>query len=1310
MIAAAARQRSVLNENWRAIGRWLRICYKWRADTIIPSSVHAADAGCIDVCVCLKNALVIDLVLSARPRGRGTFQMVRANGELSLPGKVAENYRRWRRQCELYTARPIRSACKHTISAAKKVALLLIAIRKKPSKFKTLDEGLKPDPDKLRAVVDMKVPANERELHILLGMITYVSEAQVALLSLHLAESRLKHAHDLTQVFMSEPGKRNLFVATTRDLPKVRENFDVDFIIVQLLADKLPDLDVAEHAGHMVEFEEKYFFIMEIVDALADEYKCQVQGTVRTKTHSSRIALPNITLPNFDGDPRQWPNFSDLFATLVLHNSDVPPIAWKLLVDRYKNKRLLTNAHVEAVLQAPSASFKGPSLHRLLSVITGNVSALKALDVPVDKWDLVLLLLICKCLGAQLQTQWELTLGRELPTLTEFISFLDKHCHGQETVNAAATKTFGAHSAMPKPTPAVPLWRQPRNQSSNQSSKCWSTTLSAVTPLLSTPSSVVLLSTVQVHILDAAGTTFVARALLDTANQASFIYEHCSQRLGLARKKMHLPIQGLSNAAVNVAKSFVSIVVTPCGSPDMQFSLDVFVLPHITSMLPSVQSSSEVCCSVAHLKLSDPDFDVPRPVDLLIGADIVPRFLTEGKINGSPMALDSIFGDTFLGKVEAGPPAVPSTSFYISLLTLSPLEDVVRWFLETEEFPPVKHKSVEEIRCEDLFVDTHRRYNTGWYVVCLPFHSSMPELGASRQAVNRLLRLERHFKGDPLLKQLYSDFRDSTLQIGIWTRDLMEEYRLKIVMYGVSSAPYLALRIFQQLAEDEKERFLLASNVLKSDVYVDDVVTALILSHHTFSRWQVKSCSSEGSVHPIVGALWGFIVSSPITSRGRVVHPCHHLVIYQCLDILADCSFLGEFVPSPTENFCRQQVGVIQKRYCFCAEGSSLSPSIRKLVPFEDETGLLRVGSKLQHSDIPFDHKHPVLLPKTHMLTDLVIGHYHERNQHPGIRTLQGILREIFWILSDNYAITLRLHYCVRCWRAKPPSCTSLMDNLPTMRVQQVKSFAKVGVDYAGPILISASKTRKSSVLKVYLCIFVCCATKTVHVEVSSDLSTDVFLAAYKRFVSRRGRSSEIYSDCGTNFVEAVLNSRPLCPVSSDPNDFVALAPGHFLTLEPLVAEPEPNHESVSLNRLQHWQLIETTEYLLCSGVLHVSKSFVQDEMVLLESLQCALLMNYSGVQLLNCALYLNSAKFIEILDISRWARVTTETLHVMHVGAMRRWSGVLLSSVLVCLETRASTLKEGRTIESVCRPVVIHLQCSSTRSLSFCVCRHASP
>lgn len=50
---------------------------------------------------------------------------------------------------------------------------------------------------------------------------------------------------------------------------------------------------------------------------------------------------------------------------------------------------------------------------------------------------------------------------------------------------------------------------------------------------------------------------------------------------------------------------------------------------------------------------------------------------------------------------------------------------------------------------------------------------------------------------------------------------------------------------------------------------------------------------------------------------------------------------------------------------------------------------------------------------------------------------------------------------------------------------------------------------------------FVCLATKAIHLEAVSDLSTQAFIAAFRRFSGRRGLCSHIYSDCGTNFVGA---------------------------------------------------------------------------------------------------------------------------------------------------------------------------------------------
>ncbi|KAF0754054.1 Uncharacterized protein FWK35_00018225 [Aphis craccivora] len=78
-----------------------------------------------------------------------------------------------------------------------------------------------------------------------------------------------------------------------------------------------------------------------------------------------------------------------------------------------------------------------------------------------------------------------------------------------------------------------------------------------------------------------------------------------------------------------------------------------------------------------------------------------------------------------------------------------------------------------------------------------------------------------------------------------------------------------------------------------------------------------------------------------------------------------------------------------------------------------------------------------------------------------------------------------------------------------------------VGIDFAGPLTIRELKLRKARECKVYISVFICMTVKAVHLEIVTDLSTSAFLAALDRFVARRGLPSDIYSDCGTNFVGA---------------------------------------------------------------------------------------------------------------------------------------------------------------------------------------------
>lgn len=194
---------------------------------------------------------------------------------------------------------------------------------------------------------------------------------------------------------------------------------------------------------------------------------------------------------------------------------------------------------------------------------------------------------------------------------------------------------------------------------------------------------------------------------------------------------------------------------------------------------------------------------------------------------------------------------------------------------------------------------------------------------------------------------------------------------------------------------------------------------------------------------------------------------------------------------------------------------------LRSLHPFIDKDGTLRVGGRLQNADLPYEMKHPVILPSDHRCTKVIMLDTHLANLHAGPSLLVATLNQRYWILRCQTAARQIVHNCIRCCRMKAKTATQLMGSLPAVRTMPVRAFVHVGVDYAGPIIVKSGNPRKPLLTKGYIVVFVCLSTKAVHLEAASDLSTAAFIDSLKRFIARRGLCTEIWSDNGTNFVGA---------------------------------------------------------------------------------------------------------------------------------------------------------------------------------------------
>lgn len=159
-------------------------------------------------------------------------------------------------------------------------------------------------------------------------------------------------------------------------------------------------------------------------------------------------------------------------------------------------------------------------------------------------------------------------------------------------------------------------------------------------------------------------------------------------------------------------------------------------------------------------------------------------------------------------------------------------------------------------------------------------------------------------------------------------------------------------------------------------------------------------------------------------------------------EIFQRCSSYSKFVRiiayclrvRPANNYsgvlCAREVKEAEARLIALVQATRFSDEIRKikdnqpikqsrianLSPFLDDQGLLRVGGRLQNSNLGISSKHPILLPNRHVMIDRIIREAHERHYHSGIQTTLYTLRQRFWIVDGKNQVRKVIRTCIRCF------------------------------------------------------------------------------------------------------------------------------------------------------------------------------------------------------------------------------------------------------------------------------------------------------
>ncbi|XP_048478253.1 uncharacterized protein LOC125488810 [Plutella xylostella] len=193
---------------------------------------------------------------------------------------------------------------------------------------------------------------------------------------------------------------------------------------------------------------------------------------------------------------------------------------------------------------------------------------------------------------------------------------------------------------------------------------------------------------------------------------------------------------------------------------DYKFITKVLIMNKLINNLPNTKLTTSNWTHLDNIKLADPDYFTPGPIDLLLGADIYSEIILEGVLkqdSNSPVAQQ-----TKLGWILCG-----NTKTFKCFVTLNEIEELTR-FWESEEITKDTELTDSEAYCEKYYAETTERQEDGRYIVKMPLKEDIAsKLGSSKpQAICQFHQLEKRMARCDKLASRYKQFIEEYIELG----------------------------------------------------------------------------------------------------------------------------------------------------------------------------------------------------------------------------------------------------------------------------------------------------------------------------------------------------------------------------------------------------------------------------------------------------------------------------------------------------------------------------------------------------------------